>query len=87
MLLSQTPFELIWFHGFFFSWGYNDNCHSGKGWSLLQSVPNGHVPLFSCGGFLMFTPTSRQVFSLMCQHGMGNEGHWRPSSFSFVHIL
>jgi hypothetical protein len=42
---------------------------------------------FSCGGFQVLTPACRWVFSLMCQHGVGNEGCWRPSSFSFAHIL
>jgi hypothetical protein len=32
----------------------------------------------------VFTPMDRCVFSLMCQHGVGSEGHWKPSSFSFL---
>jgi hypothetical protein len=35
----------------------------------------------------MFTPTSGQVSSLMCQHGMGSEAHLKPSFFSFACIL
>jgi hypothetical protein len=56
-----------------------------KEWFLSRLVPN--VFPCSCKGFQMFTPTSERVSSWMCQHGMVNERHWRPSSFIFAHIL
>jgi hypothetical protein len=46
-----------------------------KEWFLSQFVPNKHVFPYSCKGFQMFTSTSEQLSSWMCQHGMGNEGH------------
>ncbi len=33
------------------SWGRHDSCNSGKGWFLLQLVPNEHVSPFSCKSF------------------------------------
>jgi hypothetical protein len=48
---------------------------------------NKHVFPSSYVGFQMFTLAGGCVSSLMCQHGMGNKGHWRPSSYSFEHIL
>jgi hypothetical protein len=46
-----------------------------KGWFLSKLVFDEHVSFFSCQGFWMFTPTGKGIFSLMFQHGMGNEGH------------
>ncbi len=43
---------------------------SSKGWSLSQSIPREHVSPSSCGGFWMSTLGSKQVSSLMCQHGV-----------------
>jgi hypothetical protein len=73
--------------GCFFSWGYCNKRGLNKGWFLSQSIFDEHVFLLKKKGFWMFTPIGERVFSLMFQHGVGNKGHWRPSSFSFVCIL
>lgn len=67
--------------------GCCDNHSSSEGWSLLGSIPNEHVSPSNCKVFWMFTPKSKRVLSSMCQHGVGNEGHQKPYSFSFAHIL
>jgi hypothetical protein len=87
MLSSLIPFKLIYFTNCSFLRGCGNSYKWNKGWFLLWSVPNIHVFLFSDGGIQMSTLVIRRVFSLMCQHGVGSEGHWRPSSLSFAHIL
>jgi hypothetical protein len=87
MLSSPTPSELIYFTNCSFSGGCNNSYRSSKGWFLLWSVPSRHVFPFSGGGIEIYILATKWVFSLMCQHGVGSEGHWRPSSLSFAHIL
>jgi hypothetical protein len=43
--------------------------------------------LSSCRGFQVLTSMDRRVFSSMCQHDVRSEGHQKPSSFNFAHIL
>jgi hypothetical protein len=78
--------HLSWF-GFmdcFFSWGCYDSYGLRKGQFLSWLVTNRHVSPSSCKGFWVFTSMDRHIFSSMCQHGVGSEGHWKPSSFSFA---
>jgi hypothetical protein len=67
--------------------GYGDNCGSNEGWSLSQSIPNGHVFPSSYRGFWMFTPTKWMGFFINVPNGVGSERHWKPSSLSFARIL
>jgi len=60
---------------------------SNERWFLSQLVFDGHVFLSNYRGFWMFAPTSGQVSSSMCQYGVGNKWHRKPSSFNFVCIL
>ncbi len=70
-----------------FLWGCDNNCNLGEGWSLLQSVFGGHVFYSSYRGLCMSTPIHGWVFSSMCQHSVGSEGHWTPSFRSFARTL
>jgi hypothetical protein len=71
----------------FFLWACYNSCDSFEGWCLSCLVPNRHVFPFNYRGIQMFTLVGWQVFSLMCQHDVGNERHWKPSYFSFVCIV
>ncbi len=59
-LSLSTPLKFIWFCGCFFSQVCYNSHNLSKGWFLSQSIPNEHV-----------YPTSRWIFSSMCQHGVG----------------
>jgi hypothetical protein len=70
-----------------FLWACYDSRDSFEGWCVSWLVPSRHVFPFNYKGNHMFTLVGRQVSSLMCQHGVGNERHWKPSFYSFVCIL
>jgi len=70
-----------------FLWACYDSRDSFEGWCLSWLVPSKYVFPFNYRGIQMFTLVGGQVSSLMCQHGVGNERHWKPSFFSFVCIL
>jgi hypothetical protein len=80
--------QLSWFGfmGYYFSWGYGNNWSSSETWYLLWLVLGGHAFPSSYRGFQMFTPIGERVSSLMCQHGVGSEGHWRFFFLNFAHI-
>ncbi len=74
----------IWFHGLvFLMGGCEDNYDFNERWFLLWSILSKHVFHFGYKGFWMSTPTSEQVFPLICRHGVRSKRHWRPSSFNF----
>jgi hypothetical protein len=87
MLLLLNPLEFIWFRVCYFSWGCCDNYGLNKGSSLSQSVQDRHVSPSNYKGFWVSIIIGEHVSSLMCQHDVGSEGHWWPSSFNFTCIL
>jgi hypothetical protein len=66
----RVPSNWFGFTGYYFSTDWDDNYDSNKGWSLLRSIPNGHVFLSSCRGFWMSSLTCKWVSSSLCQHDM-----------------
>jgi hypothetical protein len=85
---SLTPLELIWFHWLLFLMGLLQwlQLYQKDDFYCNRLVTNIIFPS-SYRGFQMFTPISKHVSSLMCQHGMKNERQWKLSSFSFMLIL
>jgi hypothetical protein len=72
VITDPTRFDLV--SQGIFSYRVVVTISSNEGWSLSQSIFDGHVSFSNCRGFWMFTPTSKRFFSSMCQYGVRNKG-------------
>lgn len=50
------------FTSYYFLWGCDNSCESSKGWSLLKSIPSGHIFPSSCESFWIFTLAGKSFF-------------------------
>jgi hypothetical protein len=86
-LYRQPHSNRFGFMGYFFSWGCNDSCAQTKDGLYYDWFPMDVFLPYNYNIFHIFTLTSGHIFSLMCQHNMKNERHWKLSFFTFMQKL